>query len=530
VDIVLNSLAGEAIPRSLACLAPRGRFLEIGKRDIYENSAIGLEPFKRNLSFFAIDLAGMVEQNPEDVARMFHEVMALFAAGELKPIPTTAYPVDAVADAFRTMAQARHTGKIVVSLRGRPASVQAAAGIVRPDASYLITGGLGALGLVVAERLAQRGARHLALMGRGAPSQTAQAAIMRIERAGARVAVLRGDVAVEADVASALAEVEATMPPLRGVIHAAGVLADATVAQLDAGRLDAALAPKVAGAWHLHRLTLGRQLDHFVLFSSVAALLGSPGQGNYAAGNAFLDALAQLRRTNGLPASSIAWGPWSEIGLAAARTDRGERLAQRGVGSIAPHAGLAALERLMEQHTAYVAVMPFDAGQWCESYPAAAASFLAGLRATEEAPRREQHLRAMLLASEPGKRRRALLEDHLREQLAQVLRLPLARIDAAKPLKSMGLDSLMAIEFKNRLEGSLGLALSATLAWNYPTIAVLADYLAGRMEITLDAPAPQVEAAPQPAPADELVDLTQDEVEALLSDELAAVEALLKDG
>ncbi len=534
VDLVLNSLAGAAIPRSLACLAPRGRFLEIGKRDIYENSLIGLEPFRRNLSFFAIDLASMIAESQQEVAEIFQEVMALITTGELRPIPTTAYPIGAATDAFRTMAQAQHIGKIVVVMRDQQVAARTADSLVRSDASYLITGGLGALGLAVAERLAMRGARHVALMGRSAPSTAAASAIARMEHDGVQLVVLRGDVAHEQDVAKALATIDIHMPPLRGVIHAAGLLDDATVAQLSTTQLHAALAPKLAGAWNLHRLTMGRQLDHFVLFSSVAALLGLPGQANYAAGNAFLDSLAQARRAAGLPALSIAWGPWSAIGLAAVDSNRGARLADRGLGSLTPLSALATLERLMSSTSTNVAVMPFAAQKWRTAYPSATtAALLYGLEQDSPASvERDVQISAALTAIEPGKRRRALFEAHLREQLAQVLRLPPARIDAGKPLKAMGLDSLMAIEFKNRLEQSLRLSLSATLAWNYPTITLLAEYLAGRMQIALDAPAIPLTSAPAEiaAPIDELADLTQDEVASLLDAELAALDELLKDG
>ncbi len=325
VDVVLNSLVGAAIPAGLAALAPRGRFVEIGKRDVYAGSRIGLESFKENLALFVVDLARSPSEDPTYVAGLFRDVMGLVADGQLAPLPVTAAPIDAA-----TTRSARWRRRLIPassSSRQRDEPVLADAECVRPDWTYLITGGLGALGLAVAQRFVERGARHLALVGRSAPAAAAAAAVAALRAAGADVRVVAADVADHAQLAAALATVRATMPPLRGVVHAAGSLADATLDGLDAARLHAALAPKMAGAWNLHLTTLDDPLDFFVLFSSVAATLGLAGQANYAAGNAFLDALAEHRRAAGLPALSIDWGPWAGIGLAAAAADRGDRLA-----------------------------------------------------------------------------------------------------------------------------------------------------------------------------------------------------------
>jgi acyl carrier protein len=286
----------------------------------------------------------------------------------------------------------------------------------------------------------------------------------------------------------------------------------------------------------LHALTLNSQLDLFVLFSSVAATLGTPGQGNYAAGNAFLDALAHQRRAQGLPALSINWGPWSEIGLAA-RPDRGRRLSLKGVGSISPKQGLKALERLLKEEATQVVVMPFEAGQWSGLYPASA-SFLsqllegAKLGGPINGKAATSSVRESLLAVEPGRRRWAVLETYLREQVAQVLRLAPSRVDPNKPLRTLGIDSLMTLELRNRLEAGLGLTLSATLVWNYPTVSALVPFLAGRMELALEAAEPESqvesnESKEEPAP-DEIEQLSQDEVEKMLAAELDSIDELLR--
>jgi len=542
VDVVLNSLVGDAIPAGLSTLAPRGRFVEIGKRDVYANARLGLEPFKNNLSFFAVDLAGLTRQDPAYVSGMFRAVMEQASSRRLAPLPVTVAPITEAADVFRTMARGGHIGKLVLISTG--AAMPAEVGAVRPDSSYAITGGLGALGLAVAERLVELGARHLVLLGRSHPSPEAAVRIGALEGRGAQVRVVRVDVTDAESMGVAFADVRATMPPLRGVVHAAGTLADATVTQMDPARLGAALAPKLDGGWNLHAATLDDPLDFFVSFSSVAGVLGLSGQSNYAAGNAFLDGLAHARRAAGRPGSSIDWGPWSDIGLAALEADRGDRLAERGLMSITPDEALDVFERLLAADATQVSVMRFDVERWLAS--GVATGLLDGLAEGAPATVSAGGLRERLADTPPGPRRRTALEDAIRVELALALRTSADRIDRNRPLESMGLDSLMSLEFRNRLESETGLKLSATLAFNYPTVAILADHLAARLELELDVTEPAESSAgsavsadtPAPAgtatdaaevlPDDGLDDASDEDVEALLGEELAAIERLLE--
>ncbi|MDZ7309035.1 MAG: type I polyketide synthase, partial [candidate division KSB1 bacterium] len=497
VDLVLNSLTGAAIPKSLELLRAYGRFLEIGKRDIYQNSRIGLEPFKKNLAYFAIDLAAVISDRPGLIATLLAELGRKFESGDLQPLPVQVFPISAVATAFRTLAQGRHIGKLVLSFEEQNVPVAPAAAPPRrfeEQATYLITGGLGGLGLTLAQWLVEQGARTLVLVGRSAPTAAAQTALAALQAAGARVQVAQADVSQAEEVERVLAQIRHSLPPLKGVFHAAGLLADSTLAQMTAERFVQALRPKVQGAWHLHLLTREDKLDHFVLFSSVAALLGTTGQANYAAANAFLDSLAHYRRRLGLPALSINWGPWSQVGLAAAQTNRGERLESRGLGSLTPAQGLAALAALLSANPAQAAVMPFDFTLWRQFHPAAEhASLLAEFApapsaapASTSASVKPVALKEQLCALESGRKRRTLLEAHLQEQIAQVLKLKPAVVTLNKPLRTLGMDSLMALELRNRLERSLGLTLPATTFFNYPTLAALTKHLAEKMEISLE--------------------------------------------
>lgn len=538
MDLVLNSLAGDAIPKGLEILKPYGRFLEIGKRDIYENSKVGLLPFQKNLSYFAIDLDRMSRERPNVLAGILQQVFRLLEMGEVAALPVQNFPVSKANDAFRTMAQAKHIGKIAITMEDPEASFEIPAGSisVRADASYLITGGLGDLGLTFAQWLAGQGARHLVLLGRSMPSQAAQTVIDGLQAGGVNVTSVQADVTDIVQLAEVFLQIKSKLPPLRGIIHAAGLLADATLLQMDRDRFAQAWAPKAIGAWNLHELTIDQPLDFFILFSSAASILGLPGQANYAAGNAFLDGLARFRKDQNLAALSINWGPWSEIGLASTQANRGNRLAQQGLLSISPEQGLDAMSQIMARNSSQLSVMHLDAHRWCESQPAAARSSLFKEFLAQDSPEKNQKssavksIRDQLLAAEPGRQRRLLLDAYIREQVAHVLHLPSARIQPDKPLKTLGMDSLMSIELRNRLEDGLGLSLPASLIWNQPTVNALVPFLGERLGIPLDEekqPAAQRESAAK-AQTPDLDELTRDELEALLAEELSAIDDSLK--
>jgi NADPH:quinone reductase-like Zn-dependent oxidoreductase/acyl carrier protein len=532
VDVVLNSLAGEGMRKSLEILAPFGRFLEIGKRDIYENRELGLAPFRKHLSYFSIDLERLFAERPAVGVRLLREVMQSFESGAFQPLRLQVFPVTEVVSAFREMAQARHIGKIVVSLQNReqaPASEPETA--IRTDSAYLITGGLGGLGLVVAQWMVAQGARHLALMGRSEPSAEARKTLEALERDGAQVLVVCADVSQREQVAGALAEIDRSMPNLAGIIHAAGIQDDGVLLHLTRERFRSVMAPKVAGAWNLHTLTADRKLDFFVLFSSAASLIGSPGQGNYAAANAYLDGLAHYRRANGQPALSINWGAWSQVGLAA-RMDGDERMVRLGMLGLTPQQGVDVLGGLLRHSAAQVGVMRVQVRSWLELFPKAAEwPFLAHL-ALEEAPsvgRRphESPLRKALLASPAGQHRRALLESRLQQELARILRINPSQVGRTAPLQSFGLDSISAVELRNRWSEELGLLLSATLIWDHPTISALATHLADKMEIPLDSAeaATLAQDAERTAVVAQIRELSEEQAEALLIQTLSTIEA-----
>ena len=352
------------------------------------------------------------------------------------------------------------------------------------EATYLVTGGMGALGLQVARWLVERGARHLALVGRRAPSEAVQSVQRALEEQGARVAILRGDVSRADEVTRILGEIVG--PPLKGIFHAAGVSDDGILLKLDRLRVAQVLDPKAGGAWNLHLATQGLPLDAFVLFSSAASLLGSPGQGNYAAANAFLDALAQHRRALGLPALSINWGPWAEGGMAAALDPRAsQRWSAHGIRLIAPEDGIEALERILSQtreRAAGVAVLPIDWTRFASAAPGGASPLLDDLVPRETATPSSLPSPELLQQVEaaPAGNRKDLILAFVRKEAERVLGL-----DGSDPLPlhqglfDMGFSSLMTLELRNRLQAAVGVALSlpTTLLFDRPTLHALAGYL-----------------------------------------------------
>ncbi|WP_437915946.1 amino acid adenylation domain-containing protein [Sorangium sp. So ce302] len=373
----------------------------------------------------------------------------------------------------------RYVARLV---RGRLEADVAAVASIRGDATYLITGGLGGLGLALARWLVGRGARHLALVGRRGPGEDAQRAIQAMEAAGARIAVFQADVSRRDDVARVAAAIEATLPELRGVVHAAAVLDDRTVLELSEESFRRVFAPKALGAWNLHEMSAGLRLDFFVLYSSAASLLGSPGQGNYSAANAFLDALARRRERLGLPAMSIRWGAFSEVGLAAAQENRGERLSARGLAGLTPKEGLDALARLLARPRAEVAVARLDARRWAEAHGVAGAPFWAEVLEAERRASPAISIRAELEQRTPGDAA-AIVERLLVEEVGRVLRLAPSRIARTDRLRYLGFDSLMALELKNRLQSALGIQVTGAALLRHDSIAAIASHLLERMAL-----------------------------------------------
>lgn len=478
VDVVLNSLPGEAIPKSIECLGAYGRFLEIGKTDIYQNRAIGLYPFQNNLSYFAIDLDKMFRERPEFVREMFLEVVAHFEKGAYRPLARTVFPADETARAFRYMAQRKNVGKIVVTYA--PSAQQSEDSLKEGGRAAWITGGLGGLGLELAAWLGDRGEREIVLFGRSEPSAPARERIAELQSRGAHVEIARCDVADRDSLRSAVERLPLAMRQPRSIYHAAGVLDDGVLDQQTFERFQTVVRPKVHGAWNLHEMTREAGVERFVLFSSVAAVFGSPGQGNYAAANSYLDGFAAMRRSRGLPALSLNWGPWAKVGMAARLGE--EKLSGRGVRPIEPGTALDALGRLLDSDAGQAVVLDADwdrLGAMYSGGPPPLFAHLSEASGTAQAVDREIKRRVL---ETPQPERPALLQEYFLQQIARVTELDPAKIDPEQPMNTLGLDSLMAIELKNGIESSLGVSLPMAKFLEGPSAVLLADLVLQQLD------------------------------------------------
>ena len=467
VNVVLNSLAGEALARGVAMLRPFGRFVEIGKRDLVRNAPLGLEPFARSLSFLSLHLDQLSEERPREMGALMRRVARDLGDGALEPLPHTVFDLAEAEAAFRTMAQARHIGRIVIGV-GEPGYAVAPARRATPyraDATYLLAGGLGGLGISMAAHMARGGARHLVLTSRGGRAAREDAAALEALRAREGVEVLTAscDVTDRAQLESLLARVRASMPPLRGVVHAAAVLEDGLLAESGPERIRTVLAPKVAGGWNLHAATRDDPLDLFVLLSSFSSVLGPPGQGPYAAANAFLDALAGHRRARGLPALAVNLGAFEGVGMVERSPQVRDYLERLGLLGMPPDAVWELVDEMRRAGTDRRMLALFDWASWSDG-PAAALrasvfaplSHLAGGSGPPDGPSAEG-IRARIEAAAPGERA-GLVEDHVARIVAGVLDTTPERVERDVPLSRMGLDSLMAVELMTALQQDLGVA------------------------------------------------------------------------
>ena len=500
IDVVLNSLTGEGfIEASLACLAQGGRFVELARRDILsEDEMAALRP---DVAYSILDLYTLKEQHPAGPGGALRDVLARMATGELAPLRHTIWPLAETSAAMGYMRAARHIGKIVLT------TPPIAAGRLRGDGTYLVTGGLGGIGLALAEWLAERGAGTVVLNGRRAPGAAAEKSIEALRARGFRIEVELADVTDTAALDAMLERIDGTLPPLSGVIHSVGVLSDAALGNQSWEGFETVLWPKMLGAWHLHRATAERDLDMFVLFSSVAGVLGNPGQANHAAANAFLDQLAAHRRALGLPGQSIAWGAWSGLGEAEEQRERiaGRREAS-GTGWFPPEQGFLAFERLLREDATggVVAVVDWPVfGESVGGRPPLLEDLLAVATDDDDASSSDDLLAQ--LGATPAAERENLLVSFVQREVQAVLRLPSAPAPAVG-FFDLGMDSLMAVELRNRLNRAFSDTYVApnTLVFDYPTIADLASHLVDALGESAPEPGespPAPEPTPEPAPA-----------------------------
>lgn len=511
VDVVVNSLAGEFIGAGMRVVTNGGCFVELGKNAIWtSDEAAQRAPHVR---YVIVDVGIEIQNDVLAVRRVFAGLVDEVASGALAPLPVERFALDDAVAAFRHMAMARHMGKVVIA----PPPPAVSDGLpIRPDATYVVSGGLGGLGLATAEWLTSRGATSLVLLGRRAPNAEAATVLTRLRDAGVNVMTPAIDVG-DANALRAWWRYKlASLPPVRGIIHAAGVTSDAALASQDLARFDRVAAAKLSGAWNLHDVSLDAPLDFFVLYSSSSALFGAPGQAPYAAANAFLDAFASWRRAHGRVATSYGWGVWGGVGMAADVSDAvRRRWTETGIGQLDPVAALDAMSRTAGGSDSMLQIMTMDRTKLLSRADTAIRA-LFGSASRAVAPLSSavtsRTLVAELRAANPADRHDRL-RAHVRTQVSAVLGLGRdAQPEDGSGLSELGMDSLMATELRTRLQQSLAHALPATLAFEHPTISALTTFLMSELALGT---APMVAAR-----TDTLAGVSDDDLARLLDAEL----------
>ena len=503
VDVVLNSLSGELMESGLRVLAPFGRFIEVGKRDLYGNTRVGLRPLRHNIAYFAVDADELAAQRPAIAASVFAEITALLADGRLRPLPYRSYGFEDVVDAFRQLQGSGHLGKIVLTpgraiepalSRLPPALPALPAFSVRADRCYVLSGAVGGFGLEAALFLARHGARHIALLGRrGTRMPGADMALERLGALGVDARIFACDVADEASLADTLACIRAEMPPIAGVIHAAMVLDDGWARDLDAGRFAAVLRPKLGGAEALDRLTRADPVELFVLFSSITTVLGNPGQANYVAANAAMEAIAERRRAEGLPALAVAWGPIGDAGYLT-RAERVSETLERLLDNahLSAADALEALPALLASGVTVCGLADLQWGGLARQLPGLRAPLLSEMPTDGRAETSGGAMRLLLTTLSPEEAAATVLRV-LMDEIAAILRIDPARVDPDQVIAELGMDSLTSVELRTALEARLAMQIPISTLASGGTLRAMSASIA------------RMSAAPAPAPGDEVV-------------------------
>jgi acyl transferase domain-containing protein/NADPH:quinone reductase-like Zn-dependent oxidoreductase/acyl carrier protein len=467
VDVVLNSLSGDAMRAGVKCLKPFGRFVELGKRDYVANTELGLRPFRRNLTYFGVDVDQLLVHNPAVVDRGLEELVAGFDDGRYTALPYRLYGAAEIGEAFRLMQSAGHVGKIVV----RPPDLAGLTVSMPPDQPFrpvgvqLVVGGTGGFGFETTSWLVEAGARRVVVASRrGRLEPEAEARVAALTARGIVFDVEKVDATDLADVEALVARVAARRGPIGGVWHTAMVLDDGLLADLDEARIARVLAPKIDGAANLDRATRGQPIEHFVMFSSAAALIGNPGQAAYAAANGWLQGLARRRRGEGLPALAVGWGAISDVGALARDHETAKKLARAtGVAGLTSAEALKRLARILALGDRLA-----DPVVWCARFqrigalrdlPIIRSPAFLGLWGGEETGDEAPTDLADLIAGKSDAEAQRLLGELIAGEVARILRLSPSEVDLGKSFVELGLDSLMALELRMSMETKYGVEL-----------------------------------------------------------------------
>jgi len=468
VDVVLNSLSGEAIYKSIRCLASYGRFVEIGKTDIYRNSKLGLQPFGNNLTYFGVDVDRLFKQKEFFGGRLFQESIDFFVKHKFPAHPIKVFPIAKLTDAFQYMAAARHIGKIIISVQGDLNIAPPAEINFHEDATYLITGGASGFGLSVAYWMTKKGCKNLVLLSRSGTKTDEEAALVEKMRSkGVHVEMAKGDVANKKDIERVFAYIKKNMPPLKGIQHAAMVLDDCSIPEVNYERYMKVFIPKAIGCWLLHEASLNMELDHFVNYSSISAIYGNPGQVSYVGANSFLDNFAHFRRSLGLPAMTINWGVIGDVGFVARSGNVGGLLYKQGWKAFSLQQACWILEQMLLTNPVQRVATDSDWEMIGGFFPHSATSSrfehlvkekeLAG--ASSDVGTSDDALKASILEAKDDEKQEIFLKK-LKDTFGRVIGTTADKLDSSEPVTKYGLDSLMANQIRNWIQSHVGVDYS----------------------------------------------------------------------
>lgn len=461
IDVILNSLNGEFVNSSVDVLKKGGRFCEIGKLQVWDKAKFNRE--RPDAEFYMYDLS---EIDNKGISLLLHEIVDMFRKGDITSLPVKEFTIDDVEQAMRYMQQAKHIGKVALTFNSKN-KIE----IAKKDATYIITGGLGGLGLRIMSWLVNCGARHIILASRSKPNSQAQELIDVLLSQHVKVEIVQADIS-KYEEAKQLIDRSIN---LKGIIHAAGIIEDGLISNQSAESFSRVMAAKVSGTWNLHTLTSNFYLDYFICFSSVASILGSVGQSNYSAANSFMDHFAHYRRSIGLPCISINWGPWAEAGMAANLIDR---LKTQGYKPLSIDSGLEILEKIISSNVvSQIAVLPMNWHKYLERINKHIPFFDKIMDITDS--KEEKALLIDILESTDTHEKLNVVEKHIKDYVRTVIGLSTStNININTSIFDFGLDSLMAVELKNIIEKNVKTKLRSTLLFDYPTVKVLVNYIA----------------------------------------------------
>lgn len=488
VDAVINAIAGEGLYQSFRLLAPYGRFIEIGKRDIAQNTALPMSVFNRNITFAHIDIDRILRERYDLSRSLLDTIYQGFEEGFFQAMPVKVFKADEAIDAYDYVRRSQHTGKVAISYHDCTVQVdeEVKQQTINPDGTYLITGGTAGFGLEIAKWLGEKGVKQLVLLSRsGIKSDEAKAAVVAMEANGTKVYAPASDITSEADVRSVVEKVKAEMPQLRGIFHGAMVLDDGFLNTMDRSRFERVLNPKVKGALNLHTATEGIDLDFFLSFSSISSVIGNAGQANYVAANSFLDGFAHWRRSQGLAATTVNLGVLAQVGVVARNTDVGHLLEGAGIRGFSTAMALESLEAIIASGKPQVGLFDINWRKWAAGNPTGASKSLFRTMIDSQPvdnaiSEKVQQFLSELALLDTGSRQQHV-EQIVAGEIAQVLRIPIENIDMNRGINFLGIDSLMAVELERGINGRTGVEISTMELLSGPTVPQLAQVVVNKL-------------------------------------------------